>query len=396
MRKPPLRYGLFLGLLATIVIIILLSVAWGAGYVLLDWLGWRVQSSAAFLMIWLAVFVTLLAYLLVWIRQIRAKRKLRQKECPGHIENLNWFEQLGCLWLLEARYSKPESIQKIFNQSSLLRPLVEARLAREAGQFTQANQALQRVAPVMQDLAALSQIELLIDEQEGYQAVSQLNQLVQKPKSDFIRSLGVAYQAHIDQLWKKLARMVPWVMVSHGQSDSLLTQRNILQSLSDHVGQSTPTQQQQVIAYFDAHFIVQEMQELSLGEHWLELLAVLPDTEKRRIALLEKLLAKQFDPAWVFQWLQLQRQQNHLTEQSVMQYVDSLSQRYPAQTVLDLAKWYILQANGQADAAAALLARWPQDPHFAYLRVRYALSDQPQLLADLDVLYNLHANKTWQ
>lgn len=389
MKMSPLRYGLLFGLALTLIVTALLSLVWGAGYVLVVWLGWQIQTSAAFFIILLVILATILAYLLVWIRQFRARRQLKQQQCPGHVNNFHWFEQLGCLWLLEARQSNPEHIQSIFDHSSLLRPLIQARLAREYGQFEQAAQALQHVAPVMQDLAALANIELLIAEQQGYQAVSALNQLVQKPKSEFIQSLEPAYQSHIDQLWAELAKIVPWVMVSHGQSDTLLIQKDILKSLREHVEQSTPTQQQQVLSFFDSQMAGQSINDLTLAKKWLALLNVMPETAIRRMALLEKMLHEQFEPNLFYQWLLVQLEQERMREPQVQQYIEDMAARYPAQSVIDLAKWHMLTINGQQDDANVLLANWPQDRHFSYLRVRQALLEKPALLADLDLIHQV-------
>ena len=193
MKDQPWKYrGLLLGCLA-VVLIIGLSVLSGTGYAMVVWLGWQLQTTATALML---LIVAIIASLVYFIRLVNRWVRNWYVRHPRHIhdyQQLLPFEQLGCLWLLNAKTTKQHDLEKIFNQSASLKQLVNAHLLRESGQYEHAWQVLEQGSSLA-DLVLLEKADLYIAEQRHVEALDQLVFIAQQPVSSLVQSLVPAWQ----------------------------------------------------------------------------------------------------------------------------------------------------------------------------------------------------------
>lgn len=388
MKTPTARYGFLMIIGLAVLVTAIVSSIFGAGYIMVVWLGWQIQASASLLVITFLVLVMLLAYALTWGRHYKLKKSIRLRQCPENVSSLNWFEQLGCYWLLDAKQTKLDQIQQIFNHSSLLKHLIEARLMRESGDIARARLALSKTPAPIQQLADLESIKLLLLEQQYEQAIQQLNVLDGQAVSGFIQSLQPAYQDQIHLLWKNLIAQVPWVVLSHQIDIECINHADVLAILSTQIAQATDAQKLHLLSLYDGWQNTQPLISMQLGKGWLALLQALPDTQTRIEKLSEQLLSLQFEPVLFDGWLQNQLQQGKISEESTQQRIKDFADKYPAQPSIAYAQWHVFQVTGQFEAASDLLASWPHDIRFCYLRLKQSLVDQPQRLADLDTLYH--------
>jgi hypothetical protein len=397
MKAPSVRFGFFVVIISVLVVTLVISSVFGAGYIMVVWLGWQIQASASLLIIIFLLLVMALAYLLTWGRQYKIKKDIHLRQCPDSVLNLNWFEQLGCYWLLEAKLSKQTEIQTIFNQSGLLKNLIDARLNREAGEFELARQALLQTPEAIKPLADIELVKILIAEQNYDLAVQHLHLSNAHENSAFMQSLEPAYHDQIAALWQSLALRFPW-RVAYEQTDiHLINDSAVLQALATEVAQARDEHIQHLLGLYDAWRDTQPSVDVllnstsnksTLGKNWLALLLVIPQAELQFEKLSEQLLAAQFEPALFECWLQQQVQQGKIADPAIQQRIFDYAYKYPAQPIIAYAIWQVYQANHDIDSAQNLLMQWPQDTKFCYLRLRQSLLDQPQLLQDLEILYN--------
>ena len=129
-----------------------------------------------------------------------------------------------------------------------------------------------------------------------------------------------------------------------------------------------------------------------MAKQWLLVLNSLWSAEldkliAMRLTLADTLLKQQFDPVVLAIWLQDQRQQENLDCRYFIERLELLAQRYPGQPSIALAQWHQLNASEQHEAAEQILQTWQQHSDFSYIRLSRTLADQPELLADLDIIY---------
>lgn len=381
------------GVLLTLMVL-LLSLYDGAGYVMLSWLGWQVQTSVSLLLISGLLGSVLIGYSLKLLRQLWRKFRPAYPERITNFQQLHPFEQLGCLWLLDAKTTHQAALKAIFDRSRYLKPSVSAYLYRENGNYELAWQALSHKGS-LQELLNLQKIELLIAEKKYQQAIEALQQLTHQPATAFVQSLNAAWNNYIQSLWAKLALDQPWLILSIHPIPSFSTAQQLgwLTALVQQFNQSEVSQQTQLLALYDA---VQQQPDFLIdiqsAQQWLLLLNALPDEFDniliRRQWLADELIKLEFNPIVLTIWMQSQIKQDTLECSYFTQRLDNLAQRYPGQPSIALAQYHQWLANGQPENAQAILQQWQQHPDFSYLRLQQALVGQPELLADLAVLYD--------
>jgi hypothetical protein len=403
MKYQPLKHRT-LWLVALIIgLITLLGLLSGAGYVLVVWLGWQVQTSATVFMLLLFAVILGVAYA---IRSINHWIKNWYLRHPGKIEHYRQllpFEQLGCLWLLNAKTSKQQEIEAIFNQSASLRQLVKAHLLRENAQLEQAAHALNQ-GSALTDLLVLEQIELHIAAQQYDQAQAALTALGQQPVSAFAQSLNPAWNNAIQELWAKLLIAQPWILLQIDPPPVLTLEQHYhwLLALQQQLAEFSADQQLRLIEYYQAVQAQPEFwQNMTSARQWLLVLNQISKDKliagqqalqqhsliELRQQLADQLLRQEFDPRILTIWLQNQLQQGNVDCQHFTQRLEELAQRYPGQPSIAMAQWHQLKADQQNEAAQDILQNWQHHPEFSYLRLKEALADQPQQMADLDIIY---------
>ncbi len=380
---------LLVALFATLLIT-LLSVFFGSGYVQMIWLGWQIQTSAGFFIFLAVILSLLLLAAVITVKRYREKSKGGSERQITHINQLRWFEQLGCLSLLDNNFSDRAHIKYIFSHSDLLAKVIGARLARKDAEYGLAHQLLAQSSVIMKELAGIESIKLLMAENKFSEALQLLIQLRQQEKSAFIQSLGIAYEQSLKALWLQLAKHSPWLLVETSLRPDFDKTGQItwLSALLSSLSQSSETQQQALLAVYDqSDAVLSHNADLTVAKIWLALLQAIPDTALRRELLLNQLLKIQFDPVIFKHWLSDQRQQEGFPSAEAKQRIDELSQRYAAQPSIALASYYVLQTEQRIEETSAILDTWANDPDFAYIRLTKTLSDQSSALADLVLLY---------
>ena len=85
---------------------------------------------------------------LAWHLLKRYLNKERRKlENALSFNRLHPYEQLGVVWLLEGEREKQDFIQDIFNQSGLLKNIIQARLLFTGQHYPEALKALEQSFP---------------------------------------------------------------------------------------------------------------------------------------------------------------------------------------------------------------------------------------------------------
>lgn len=409
MFKPQARYRLRWLVALIVLSVILLSVLSGSGYILLAWLGWQIQTSVT---VFLLLLLLLGVGLVYGMRVMQALWQKYQRNTPQPIHSLQQlqpFEQLGCLWLLNAKTSHQADLQAVFEQSNTLAPIVRAHLYRENEQYALAWQALNQNTP-FQELIALEKIELLFAEKNDAQAFELLQLLSQQPASAFIESVASAWHGYLQVLWTKLAMRQPWMIFKAQPLPRFnpLQRWQWLQALEQQFVQSSLDQQIQLLQLYDELSAQPDfLSDLPSAQQWLFLLNLLPDEWQaehentsilpagesisllaRRQVLADQLVQLEFNPRVLNIWMQSQMKLDTMECSYFVQRLHELAQRYPGQPSIALAEYHQWLASGQTDKAQAILQQWQQHADFSYLRLRQVLADQPELLADLDILYS--------
>ncbi|RYZ97471.1 MAG: heme biosynthesis protein HemY [Moraxellaceae bacterium] len=434
--------------LVWLLIIGLLSLFFGGGYVMIVWLGWQIQTTASVLVLLATVIGYLLSYLarrMVGVRTLgRVGTPWIEKlfSAPATTLNahqpLSSLEQLGYLWLLDnsAKSSnspwlatvsdqKYPSIEQFFSPDSVLMPIILAYQARENGDLEQAAQHLQQ-ATALPELVQIEQIRLLlaksdlarsdIANQDHAQALQQLTELdasmqqqavtveQSSPTDQLDAASSVsspsrspsALSAAIAQLWTSLALRQPLLLLDLANlpTISCAQQQAWLQQLLPQLAQANAAQLAQLQQYYDYYINQPEaLQYNACTKAWLMILYrwpqdhLTPDMLERRQQLADQLLRLEFDPDVLTVWLQDQVQQADLDNSRFSQRVAALASLYPGQPSIALAQWHLLQASHQPEAAQLILDHWQQHADFSYLRLAIALADQPEQLRDLNTIY---------
>lgn len=377
------------------LLLLVLGVLLGAGYVQVMWLGWYIQTSAVFFLVLPVLFTLSLLVVMAWVRRRQRNLKQANSQHISHLKQLRWFEQLGYLSVLRVQPAivkqlDPQHISYVFSHSALLNAVIKAKQAREAGQYEQARQWLLEASPNARELACIEEIRLLLDEKRFAEAEACLARLEQQPVSPFIESLAPSYQQCLNDLWLEIARQSPWLLVETAQyfKFDVMQQTAWLKALQATFQQADQAQQRAVIDIYqrDAQQFNQQ-QDLEKGKAWWALLRLMPETLDMRQQLIDQLQKIQFDPHVFKYWLGAQLERDGFPSEFAKQHVNDLLQRYPAQPSLALASYYIYQAEQHPQEADAILRVWQHDTEFAYLRLLRALADQPELLADLSMLH---------
>ena len=392
MKNQPWKYrGLWLILLA-VAVIVLLSILSGAGYVLVVWLGWQYQTTATLFMLLVVAIIVSMVYLIRlvnrWIRNWYVRH-------PRHVhdyQQLAPFEQLGCLWLLNAKTTKQQDLQQIFNQSASLKQLVNAHLLRENGDYEQAWQVLEQGSSLV-DLLMLEKAELYIAQQRHQEALDQLLFIAQQPESSLVQSLNPAWQQHVQHLWANLAQAAPWLVFPVAQRPTFNAEQQLawLVSFQHNMAQASSEQHTELLELHTQHS-TDLLDHYVVAKQWLLLLNTMSVDEssalvQQRLSLADELLKRQFEPGVLAIWLQDQRQQENLDSEYFIQRLEALAQSYPGQPSIALAQWHQLKSIQQHQAAQQILQVWQQHPDFSYMRLTEALAEQPELLADLNTIY---------
>lgn len=383
-------------LLISLIFIALLSVlsyGYGVGYVYLYWREWQIQSN-----IWVlfaALMLISLCFQLSWLGLKRyLTREQRKQQSVTNLKQLHPYEQLAVVWLLNAAQDQQQFIRDAFQQSNLLRAVIEARLSWMMADHSQALQQLKHANTHAFELAELQRIEVYLSEQKHEEALTHLEFLSQHELSPWLHDVRSAYEQRLTALWGVFACQFPWAYLKstqYGHLDESIKKQWLIRLLKDFDQASSEQLELLQQRYLDlADQIEQRPYEIQVL--WLKVLARLPDLAVQHEQLARLLLDQQFNQDVFYLWLQQQLLAQAPDYQQIDQHIQYWEQKYPSLPILTFAKWHVYQATGKSEAAEALLSLYPNDVLMDYLRIKSVLMQHEELLPQLNNIFESHAN----
>lgn len=370
-----------------------LSYGYGHGYAYIYWRDWQFQSSAWGL-IALFVFVSFLTQLLWLFSKRYIVREQRKKETALHFKDLHPYEQLGIVWLLDSAKDQQVFIERVFTQSGLLSPIVDAQFDYKNGDFDTALQCLDRSAPMAFELAELQRIDIFLAQQETEKALIHLEFLTQHQLSPWLAEVETAYQQRMTALWGKLALQKPWLFLQTTQFGlldpahrDLWLQQLLIQFDQASVDDLAALQQRYLALQNEI-----QARPYTSKVLWLKLLARMPEMSVQHEDLALHLLQEHFDPEVFYLWFQQQLLKQIPDYSYVEQRIMQLEQRYTSVPMLTFAKWHIYVATQRHLEAEQLLTLYPDNILMSYLRIKSMLGDNLDLIKQLNLIFENDVN----
>lgn len=386
MRQILLAYAMIT--LLAFAILSVLSYGHGAGYVYLYWRDWQVQSNFWVLFIVLAL-LSLLAQSLWYLVKGYLSREQRKRENLLNFKNLHPYEQLAVIWLLDAGRDQQAFIQQAFQQSALLQGVMQAKLANMQGQSQKALLALNHTHAMAFELSELQRIEIYLAQGDAEQALTHLEFLNQHALSPWLEDVAQAYQKRLIALWGRFALQFPWVYLRATQYGHLATETKV--QWLEQVLQQFEQASQEDLEYLKQRYIAVstdlEAKDAAVKLCWLRILTRLADMQHEQQVLAQHLLAQQFHEEVFYLWLQQQLRQPQPDYAEIEQHIMLWEQQYLSVPVLNFAKYYVYQATYREAEAEQLLHLYPEHVLMSYLRVQQALKQQPNLLQQLNIIF---------
>lgn len=391
MRQILLAYAMIS--LVIFAVLSVLSYGHGAGYVYIYWREWQIQTNIWLLLIILAL-MSFLVQSIWYVLKRYLSREQRKRENVFNFNSLHPYEQLAVIWLLDAGRDQQAFIQQAFQQSALLKEVVEARLANMQGQHQKALLALQQTHAMAFELSELQKIEIYLAERDAAQALTHLEFLQQHALSPWLEDVAEAYQKRLVTLWGRFALQFPWIYLRATQYGHLAPATKIqwLEQILQQFEQASDD---------DLEYLAQRYSDLSADLDaktaavkllWLKILSRLDSMQQQQQHLAEHLLAEQFHDEVFYLWLQQQLSQSQPDYSNIEQHIMLWEQQYPSVPVLTFAKYYVYQATDRAAQAEQLLSLYPEHALMSYLRVQHALKQQPDLLHQLNIIFEHNTN----
>ncbi|MEN5173499.1 heme biosynthesis protein HemY [Acinetobacter higginsii] len=382
-----------LAILVLFALFSVLSYGYGNGYVYIYWRDWQFQTGVLGL-IGLFILISLLAQLTWLFGKRYLAREQRKKETILHFKDLHPYEQLGIVWLLEAAKDQQVFIERVYTQSGLLNHIIDAQFDYKNGDYETALQSLEKSAPMAFELAELQRIDIYLERQETQKALTHLEFLAQHQLSPWLTEIETAYQQRITALWGKLALQEPWLFLQTTQYGLLDAEHRDLwlQQLLIRFDQASVDD---LAALQQRYLVLQDeiqTRPYSSKVLWLKLLARMPEMSLQHEDLALHLLQDQFDPEVFYLWFQQQLLKQIPDYAYVEQRIMQLEQRYTSVPMLSFAKWHIYVATQRQAEAEQLLTLYPDNILMSYLRIKSTLGDNPDLIRQLNLIFENDVN----
>lgn len=352
-----------LRLLAVLVLVVLLGVLgalvlWqvlqDAGYVLVVWQGWQMQTSVVVLaMLVLSFAVASVLGLLALSTLSSLPARVRQLwHARRHRQALQHAEHLAGYWLLDQPRLGSDDLAALRQ----LRP--------DQPVWTLLHAQLQGLHP-SEKTALPEELVLLLRCDEALAAANRsevaglLQVLLHQPPGPLAAALQPAYHAALTVRWVQYARLAPWAALSLSPPDPLneAQWRDWLQVLGQQ-GWEDPAQGQALLAQLDQQPVAQQHR---LAAGWLQVLVHWPEGQARGWPLALSALQHRLDlevlRGWVALWPVWAQPQGVLPEAASL--LDSLIERYPGQPLLHLAQVHLALLQGEPAQARQLAQAWP-------------------------------------
>ena len=380
----------------SIVLIALLSVlsyGYGSGYVYVYWREWQLQTN-----IWLLLFFFLsisVSLQILWLLLKRYfSREQRKVETVFNFKNLHPYEQFAVIWLLDAAEDQHQFIRQVFAQSGLLKGVMEARMYSIQQQYPQALAALNQSSAMAFELAEIQRIEIYLAQQQPEQALTHLEFLNQHELSPWLFKVKTAYQKRLIALWGEFATQYPWHYLrstKYGHLDADTKQKWLTELLTQFEQADAENLQALQQRYSDLSEQIFS-QSYAIQVLWLKLLSRLPDLAAQHERLAVQMLSEQFNQEVFYLWFQQQLLKQQPDYAKIEKQINLWEQKYPALPVFSFAKWHIFTATARYSEAEQLLDLYPEHVLMSYLRVKSNLKDQPELLKQLNLIFENNSN----
>lgn len=392
----------FSAILLLVLAILTSALSDDAGFVLMVWHQWQIQTSVGFALLAVVLLSVLFIVLFFLIRAIwfgseyfyqKRKAYTRRKT----LMSLDAAIRQRLVANFPAAFAAMED--SLTNNSLNLKPfnkkkgsalhLLQADVACQAGLYAAANEHLLQIDSDDHELAMLLQAKICIASGDYSHAQSTLEMLLSYHERGVIEPVREALQPDFDRqvgvLWSDLASKQPWHMLSYliFPAAQNIDWRLWLNALSVHdIPEDAPDRLTRLLQIMPIETQDQVANEI-FG------LFVKAGQYSRAIELAERVLATRLDAALLENWISVCVA--HAVEsstQSVDNVLTQLEQRYPAQpdVVLARVRWMRHQALSQPeqnDVALGLLSPYPNHALIQQYLLIWQLERSAQLDDDL-------------
>lgn len=335
-----------------------------AGFVLMVWHHWQVQTSVGFGLLMIALLTIILIVLFFVVRAVlfgseyfyqKRKAKTRRKTLMSldtAIRHRLVADDAGSFLAMEDSLTNNSLNLRPFNKKkgSALH-LLQADVACRAGLYIAANKHLTQIDSDDHELATLLRVKICLATGDFLQAKSALELLLIYPEQSVTEPIRESLQPHFDRqvgvLWSQLAAQIPWQMLSQSilPAQQYIDWSLWLQALLTH---DMPEQ-----AADEAIRLLLLMTPEIQDQHADALFAVLirAHADQRAFELAEHILSQRLDVGLLSDWMSACL--SHSTEdmiQCVERVLVQLEHRYPAQPDVVLARVRWMRAQLQSSA----------------------------------------------
>lgn len=382
-----------------------------AGFVMMVWHQWQIQTSVGFALLVTVLFTISLIVLFFVFRAFlfgseyfyqKRKAKTRRKTLMSLDKSIRHrlvADDAGSFVAMEDSLTNNSLNLRPFNKKkgSALH-LLQAEVACRAGFFDAANEHLQHIDSDDHELATLLRVKICFGLGDFLQAKSALELLLIYPEQSITEPVRESLQPYFDRqvgtLWTQLAAQIPWQMLSqpilpaqHNIDWNLWLQALLTHELSEHASD-------------DSVRLLLIMTPETQDQHAQALFAVLmrANAHQRAFALAEHILSNRLDIPLLSSWMSAcVRYSTEDRVLSVDHVLTQLEQRYPAlpDVVLARVRWMRHQLpvhSEQQHAALEWLSPFQNHALIDHYRLIWQLEDQSNIDEHLRtaLLENLH------
>lgn len=370
-----------------------LSYAAGAGYVYLLWNGVQIQTNF-WVLLFLGVIVSFLMHVTWYLTKRYISKEKRKIEQVLSFSNLHPFEQLGVLWLLDGENEQHQVIQNIFDQSGLLKPIIQSGLLLREQNFSEALQTLENSPPSAFELAEILRIEAFLAQKDEQQALTHLEFLNGHELSPWLNPLSESYKLRLQKLWGRFAIQFPLKYLhstQFGQLEITTKQQWLMQLLACYDQASFED-----IELLKQNFLEIEPQLEQMPYDtkvlWLKIITRIPELAQQQQQLAVQILDEKFDQEIFYLWFQQQLLRQNPNYEYLEQQIIKFESKYMNIPVFSFAKWHIYNATEREYDANQLLSLYPNDILMNYLRIKATLNGNDELIQQLNSIFEKDSN----
>lgn len=388
----------FSAILLLVLAILANALSDDAGFVLMVWHQWQIQTSVGFALlavILLSILFIVLFFLIrvVWFGSEYFYQKRKALTRRKTLMSLDAAIRQRLVANFPAAFAAMED--SLTNNSLNLKPfnkkkgsalhLLQAEVACQAGLYAAANEHLLHIDSDDHELAMLLRAKICLASGDYSQAQNTLEMLLTYPERGIVDPVREALQPDFDRqvgvLWSDLASKQPWHMLSYliFPASKNIDWAQWLNALSTHaMPENTPDRLSRLLQIMPI-----ETQDSFANEIFGVL--VKAGQYSRAIELAERVFSRRLDAPLLVSWMSVCIEHAvELAAQSADNVLMQLEQRYPAQPDVALARvrWMRHRAVSnpeQLDAALELLLPYQNHALIQQYKLIWQLERQPDL-----------------